>query len=572
MAGITKEESNIPLMARGSRSLGIPRRKRRIEFADATAVLASVIFFALAYITVAPLTRIPWQLGLTRQFQVIGLLLSAMNQCFLSLAPTVFVLIETSFGKSYLQNYDAILRKSFTKADTGIMWRGVLASIAVIPIALSIAYKEFDHGSSSHIIKNNGSHVYGLLPIAGLEDRWIGLTYFANTTMSFTAAIFDDPPLPEFPVPYGYNILTLSNTSGAVLDMPAPQYVREIQNELQDGESYDLEAEVYATVTTYNETVETHRDDDEFWNYYLSQMQDRPDRYISQPNDSAKDAYLESKLSALDLYNNQSISALVNSILVRNTSWMFFEFVQSALAEGNVSTYSNAFRQNAMLFNTRRESCIGSWRITYNSMQLLAGSCDQPPLSEDHQQLLTSAQSALSQWYLAPLGEYLGRFTVTPDSIWKTPAYCTVLAAMYWSRLTHSTVSDMWGVDGPTYGATSNLSAMASDAYYLSKDIVTSNRVTMNPNGWLYVVLATFPVLTFLLFVCTVLLHKVPLDSGFGIVALLAGVQTSTLSLLSGASRSGKLMKPVQVSIDSGQASLNNAGGVKEMTYVLHDS
>ena len=79
-----------------------------------------------------------------------------------------------------------------------------------------------------------------MLPTAGLEDRFVGLTFFANSTMSFTAAIFDDPPLPSFPSAYGYNTLLLSNISSAKLDTPSPEYVRTIQESLITDESYSL--------------------------------------------------------------------------------------------------------------------------------------------------------------------------------------------------------------------------------------------------------------------------------------------------------------------------------------------
>lgn len=194
--------THAPILSKDIPGFGEPRRKKLVEIADAAAVVISLVLFALAFITVSPSTSIPWKLGLTRQFQIIGLLLSVMNLCLLSLAPKIFVLVEARFGHSYLQNYDAILRNSFMKDDTGSVWRGTLGIVTIIPVALSLAYKEFSHGTSYHTIHNDTGHFYGMLPTAGLEDRYVGLTYFANSTMSFTAAIFDDPPLPSFPSAY----------------------------------------------------------------------------------------------------------------------------------------------------------------------------------------------------------------------------------------------------------------------------------------------------------------------------------------------------------------------------------
>ena len=199
-------DTHTPLLSKDIPGFGEPRRKKLIEIADIVAVVVSLVLFAIAFKTVLPSTSIPWKLGLTRQFQIIGLLLSAMNQCLLSLAPKIFVLVEARFGHSFLQNFNAILRNSFMRDDTSSVLRGTLSIVSIVLIALSLAYKEFSYRTSHHTIYNDTSHFYGMLPTAGLEDRFVGLTYFANSKMSFTAAIFDDPPLP-FPSAYGYPIL-----------------------------------------------------------------------------------------------------------------------------------------------------------------------------------------------------------------------------------------------------------------------------------------------------------------------------------------------------------------------------
>ena len=546
--------THAPLLSKDRPGFGEPRRKKLIEIADIVAVVVSLVLFAIAFITVSPSTSVPWKLGLTRQFQIIGLLLSGMNLCFLSLAPKIFVLVEARFGHSYLQNYDAILRNSFMKDGTSSVWRGTLSIVTIVPVALSLAYKEFSYGTSHHTIYNDTGHFYGMLPTAGLEDRFVGLTFFANSTMSFTAAIFDDPPLPSFPSAYGYNTLLLSNTSSAKLDTPSPEYVRTTQESLITDESYNLIADVYATVTTYNASVESHRHDDEFWNFYLSQMHDPPNQYLSQPNPSgndSKDSYLESKLSGQDLYNGQSASVLMNSFFPLNTSWMFFTFIPTNLELSDVSVHAEIFRQKASLYHTRRESCTGTWRITYNSIELLSGKCDNPPLPDEHQGVFTNDTLALPQWYMTSLSEYLGPFTEESrkNSLWFMPASCTVFASMYWSRVTAFNVKTLWGDSTTTYGAPSTGRSLPADLGYHVSDIVVSSRRTMNSSLLLYVVLAVFPVLTALLFTCGLLLRNLPIDSGFGMIALLAGVRKETLQILKGASTSGKLKNPIRVSI-----------------------
>ncbi|KAG8525252.1 uncharacterized protein KY384_008896 [Bacidia gigantensis] len=546
---------------------GRPRDKAFIEKTDVFALLSCLVLFIAAFVTVSPSTSTPWKLGLTRQFQVIGFLLSAMNLCFLSIAPKIFVLLEARFGPSYLQNYDAILRNSFVKTNTNIVWRGLLVTVTVVPVALSLAYKEFNHGRSHNTLGNHTGNFYGLLPAAGLEDRFVGLTFFENTTVSFTSATFADPPLPSFPSPYGFNTLLLSNTSSAKLDAPSPKYVRHIQTNLISDETYNLTADVLATVTTYNSSVETHRNDDQFWNHYLSLMHDPPNKYINQSDASDKDAYLVSKLTSQDLYTGKWLSMLVNSLYRTDTSWMFFAITPPNATE---------FRRSARLYHTRRESCTGTWRITYNSIELVHGLCNKPPLSDDRQKIFTNATFALPEWYMPSLSEHLGPLTAPEraNSPWLLPTYCTLFAGMYWSRITAFNTKSLFDYQKTTEqdidsGPDPNRSP---DDYYHVADKVTSSRRTMNASPGLYVTLAIYPILTALFFTASLLLHNVPLDSGFGTIALLAGVRVETLSLLEGASRSGRLRKPIRVAINADERRVEGDGGTGGRNeYILHD-
>lgn len=61
-----------------------------------------------------------------------------------------------------------------------------------------------------------------------------------------------ETPLPETSKAYGTNILTLRNTTTAVLDAPQPPYLRAIQNTLTLGESWNVTVSVKALVTTYD--------------------------------------------------------------------------------------------------------------------------------------------------------------------------------------------------------------------------------------------------------------------------------------------------------------------------------
>ena len=78
--------------------------------------------------------------------------------------------------------------------------------------------------------------------------------------------------LPPFPQTYGFNNLVISNTSSAFLDAPLRDEILALQQSLQEDitSTYTLTADVHATVTTYNHSIETNRDDDAFCHSYLN--------------------------------------------------------------------------------------------------------------------------------------------------------------------------------------------------------------------------------------------------------------------------------------------------------------
>ncbi|KAL6716141.1 hypothetical protein ACLMJK_005707 [Lecanora helva] len=327
-------------------------------------------------------------------------------------------------------------------------------------------------------------------------------------------------------------------------------------------ETYSLTADVLATVTTYNNSVERLRGDDQFWNHYLSQMHDPPNQYLNQPNSSgnhAKDSYLKSKLSGQDLYNNFSLSVQANSFFLTNSSSWSFCFLPTNVENSDVTTRANTFRQQALLYHTRREKCTGTWRITYNSIELTRGACNKSPLPEDRQTLLTNATLALPQWYMTALSEYLGPFTDTErnNNHWLLPATCTIFAGVYRSCIAASNTMDPRGPTRTTDQAIQASPHNMSETIYHVFDTTISSRRTMDTSPLLYLTLAIHPVLITSLFVVAILLRTLPLDSGFGTVTLLAGVRVETLKLPKGVSLSGKLVKPIHVRIKAESGSTN---------------
>ena len=536
-------------------ALGKTESKKLIGWHDLSILLASWLLLFLAIITVLPnksaTAFIPWKLGVTKQFQVIGVLMSLMNALFFAIAQKSFYCVESLLGSSCIQNYDAILRNSFIQPSTTFKWRFMLLVCFILPIALSVSYKEFDHGLGRHTLGETKPGNYGLTAPSYIDSiGLIGLSIMANATLPFMNATLNDPSLPEYPTPYGYNTLLLSNKSSAKLDGPIPDYVSDIQRSLKTNEAYTLNASVFATVTTYNNSIETNRDNDDFWNYYLGMMGGIGD--LSAGNETA----LHSAIVSSNLYNGKTMAVLLNNLMdhgqVLNTSWMFAAFIDTQSSSPNADIAAvDDFRSTALLFHTRRESCSGQWRITYNSIQLIGGACGQPPLPDTDQVLFTNSTLSLVDWYLPSLIEYLGPFSMArSNSPWLLPTVSTVIAGMYWSRVTNLNGYQGIGSDNNSTGdAPPGPTPLAIKAYYPVNDTVISERTVMNAPAALYVVLALPAVLTTLMFIFCCILARVPLDSGFGMIALLAGVQPQTLQLLKGASLSGTLTERVSVKI-----------------------
>lgn len=94
--------------------LGKPIRKKKIHIRDILITLLSLLYLVIAIVTVAN-ESISWRLGVgTRQLIVLGFLLSIMNLCLGSLAPTTFLLLEAKFGDGILRNRPLSSRLSLT--------------------------------------------------------------------------------------------------------------------------------------------------------------------------------------------------------------------------------------------------------------------------------------------------------------------------------------------------------------------------------------------------------------------------------------------------------------------------
>ena len=463
---------------RVSSLLGKPSGKKHLKILDILGVLVSWICLAVAIITITPRLDVAWMLRLQHQLQIIGLMLSIMSQCIQILAPKLWIMMEAWLGRPKLQNFDAIFRNSIMVASAHLVWRTLLLAFILLPIGLSLAYKAFVGGYNTHVFGSHSSS-YGMTGAPGLTRTTVlkfGPAYMTNATLPFIMASADYETLPLFPQTYGFNNLVISNTSSAFLDAPLPSEVLPLQQSLVEDtiSTFTLIADVHATVTTYNHSIETLRDEDAFWDSYLSQsgLNSTPDSFALG-------------VSWIDLSSGKTLGFLTG----KNASWIILSFFQQRDHLNSTDKWIPAFRANAFLFNTRREICKATWHITYNSMQLIdEGSCtvSSPLPSQD---LLVTRNLAFGTYYMPSLAEYLAPLSTPIDSNpteqnvyewknqWLMSTFTNTIAAMYWSRLT--------ALFGPDNSATSP--EYNDEVNYTIPDTLLSNRQTMDPSWALYV-------------------------------------------------------------------------------------
>ena len=334
-------------------------------------------------------------------------------------------------------------------------------------------------------------------------------------------------------------MLTFQMTSS---DGPMPEYISSIQATLVEGESQSVSAQVHATISTYNKTAESFRNDSSWWKQYIE----------FDPSTG---------IAEIDLYINKSIGLLVNSFDNRSLgdkSWCFIGIVPSGV---DAPSIDDTFQYTALEFNTRRDQCQGTWIVTRDRVELTSGHCNPFSLPDSHQKIITNNTLGFITYYMPTLAEFLSPFAIERNtSKWLLPTFTTTVAAMYWSRIT--------SLNG--YYSGGNASLTDPQLYYPVTDTIVSTRVTMDPSWILYLILAIQPALVILLFLTGLVFSQTPLDGGFGIVAIMAGVKWESLKILQGASLSGRLSEPVRMKIAVSEPVTDAVRGMlPQIRYVL---
>ncbi|KAI9718457.1 MAG: hypothetical protein M1812_004178 [Candelaria pacifica] len=463
-----------------------------------------------------------------------------MNLSLRSVTPTLFLLIEARFGPSTLQNYDGIVRNQLTSSRLGFAWRLVLGLMLALPLALSAAYKSFSGGQSLMRINpaaytGNGSY-YGMFAPPGLQllGQRTGVSLFSNATLPFAVASSSsvelEPPLPAYPQAYGFNVLSLNNESTAMLDIPEPSYIYSAQKMLASGESWRITAPVIATVATFNH----------------SKTKDR------RTYDAYFKSFCEAAVKSSGAYTHMSMMNWWSIQLLSHPSpgdqSLQYIGLQPDPGIEHMPTCSN-FSNYAQAFDINRRPCRGTWTITRGSIQLDNGSCNNTNLPSEKQLVITQNSLFLGVWYMSSLVEFLGPFATTRnESRWSGPSMATGMAAMLWSRITALNIAaneTERNVDSKFADRTLEEAGL----FYPVDDTVIYIRPTLRKSGFLYCVLLLQPLLIVITLGLIMILHSTPLDKGFGLISILAGIDRQSLDIVAGAALSGVLMKDVKLVI-----------------------
>ena len=472
----------------------------------------------------------------SRQLIVVGFLLGIMNLCLSSVTTTLFLLLEARFGPSTLHNYDGILRSNCLRSRLSLVWRLILVLMMALPLALSAAYKNFLGGESA--VQVNGTtyignaSYYGMFAPPGLQSvgQKTGISLFANATLPFAVATSSqngsEPPLPTYPRAYGFNILLPNNESTAMLDIPQPSYVSAIQQLLALGESWTITARVIATVATFNHST-------------------------------GNESFIESRCAAADASSwayetidmfNYFRPALLDHPSPGDQSIQYIGFIPVSYTSASDISCTTGFVPYAIRYDISRQFCEGTWSITRGGIQLVDGSCNSTILPPEKQRVITDNSLFLGTYYMPSLVEFLGQFATSRNqSHWKDPYMATGIAAMLWSRIT--VLADMYDHPG------------LHGLIYSVNDTVIYIRPTLQKSSLLYCVLALQPLLIVLILGLRLMFHSTPLDTGFGLISILSGINRGSLDILGGAALSGELERSVKLVIQPIQ---DNQKGIME--------
>lgn len=350
------------------------------------------------------------------------------------------------------------------------------------------------------------------------------------------------PSADQFPQPYGYNTLLLSNDSAAILDIPTKAYVARAQAEMANspGEEWSLTASVNAYVAVRN--IE-------------SDFPTNDDTWTNDLEDSVELAW--GGLSAGDLYEGNGIS--IGLMPAGNNDQCFIGvYPNSTVGAGFEDFYKPnkdsdfaAFRPYAHQFDISRKRCSGQWKLNSTSIVLLGGSCD---LNSNVNSSILQDQSMVPYPfdYMPQLHYVYTGFADSESQIvfpitnpWLDATYAVSVVTTWWARALYM----LYGTQGSTQ--------QYDGIYNATDEVIISTRPTLKAMPLLYVVLAVQPVITLTALLVAAALYSVPLGRGFGMVSVLSGFDPSASRNIEGAGLSGKLNKQMSLQVVTERSDLD---------------
>lgn len=332
--------------------------------------------------------RIALKLGQTNQLVAVGFLLSVMGSNLRRQSQLLMLTWEAKYGKSTLQNYDAIIRNDTFAPTVEPRWRINLLVLSVCPLAISAAYKQSIGHTTVNMEGNTGEN-YALVGPPGIA-AWVGLPLMANAISDLSKAYpnLDSETKFTYPGWHGYNMYLINVTTTAMLDGPVPDYISSIQASLSTVRSQKITARVNATICSLNTTTLT-------WDH---------------------DAWKTLKTIPDYQYNEASNGININGGVL--TNFYSISFLAVSAWDSNNPLTPN-FESTARGYNLRRGQCTGVWEITSSKITLIqASDCIAPPNPfSGTQDILNNNIAGLDRFYPPMLLESLRHHTCRIPSL-----------------------------------------------------------------------------------------------------------------------------------------------------------
>jgi len=220
-------EDNIEIVDADGERLGVEDTKAVRHPFDGAALALS-----LACCVVAICVLLAWRLGTKQQLVVVGFMISIMGLCLGYVALNVCIQWEVRHGHTTLQNLDGLVRRTPFGSQMDFGWRAILLYLTFLPLGLSLAYKQFFNDGTSTVHWSVDDMKAGMYPPPAVNPT-VGPALMYNASQSFLQVTWSNPPLPTFPSAYGFNTLVLNETATAMLDVPAPSVITNMQSALE---------------------------------------------------------------------------------------------------------------------------------------------------------------------------------------------------------------------------------------------------------------------------------------------------------------------------------------------------